>query len=815
MRAKGIAAMLKTIKKIIMFKNLPVVVALLLTGVLVTSLFYAHKNNWWADFASKNSGKINQFNIIQKVDIDLNNLLDQIEKDKYVVSITNFLANQKNRKWDQQPGQDLSYWQKTFSIESQIDLQKWNSIQENIDQQIAEFSKSLDEFKALVTKNNWKTLTKITERMTDRNKMVLNYKNFSFHFSLHNKDVESMLGVVNGANLAAGEKQLLNEKLNNLGQTTKNLLTLYQNKYRYIDLTNLALVQFKKYWEKNRPILSSIFIERESSVHPLTYLFSLTSFFMLAFALALFYREKQSKVHSIAEQDQYISELFDKLIIKNDRSVLQKIPASRAEFKASLQQMSSYINKRMSYGHMFQETLPFPALYLDSNLQVRWFNKHFLEQWKLDDYITQRESINWELLSEFTNFNTMDAITEAMNNQLSGIYQIQVRPFGSDKTIPYQMYVSPYEMDKEKICLLFFYPLLSLEETIDMQTKSIVGPVGRSLQAILDDKFDLEFEKNSKKEYEVGGIENLHALFSKLYHRDQQRIQRLLVELNEMEALANDRLHVIRLVNQSFQHSFDTLKILQKDFLSLKNNCLSFIESSNVTQKISNELYVEWKDVLSKFTQANRETKNLEDEVTRLISLQSTLQTLKNHSKEARENINAHKLQLQRFIKALLTTFEKQGAKLHHFSTLENSLREIQKIPDFFVSLDKFAQHIEVMMGKISLEFDEVKRGKEGPVALELSYGGRCFEQLATSEKEMKLNFDVIAQQQEKFVHLMSEMYVQLQQQFKDHLEIKDHFSYVQNELIAESSNSNQAFFGKIKPNDAVIKNMDDDSYIN
>ena len=241
-----------------------------------------------------------------------------------------------------------------------------------------------------------------------------------------------------------------------------------------------------------KPIITQKSIDNNHAFSGIFYAVIVVFLFSVLMASWLLINERNQKSHMQNVWENNFLVLLNNTFMKGNNSVS---PIFSSSFNATFHQIYNYVLKKMQYGQMFQETIPFPTILIDSNLQVRWFNQSLIGEWQLENFIRDRESLSWEHFSQLTNMSANDPVIDVIKNQHAGIFKLQVKPIESDRAVPYQMYVTPYQIAEEKLCLLFFYPLLSLEETIEMQTQSVVSPVRNTLLALIANNYNREYSQ--------------------------------------------------------------------------------------------------------------------------------------------------------------------------------------------------------------------------------------------------------------------------------------------------------------------------------
>jgi hypothetical protein len=623
-----------------------------------------------------------------------------------------------------------------------------NTHVESINKLKSDIQKNNVEFNNLAKSNGWKNLIRISDRLMSRDSAVLTEKSFSFQIGLSVKDCEALIQVIQTSTLGDELKTNLSATVANLSALNKSLLDSLQQHYRQGNVLQVAVYNLKKHWETVR---AKYYSEHSTTYSPKPFYYYLNGALFLGVLIFMgvtLRREMLQRGQHLQGIEKNVLHIIDQMILKQEPIDLSDYTES---FKSALIYMQGYAQKRMSYGHMFQETLPFPAVMLDENLQVRWFNKHLTQQWNLDTMISQRDSLTWEHLSSLSNMNTVEPLLDALHQGHSGIYQLQIKPFNGSDSLPYQMYVSPYELGQDKYCLLFFYPLLTLEETIEMQTKSITNPVTRTLQALVSDRYDVDFEFNSSKEYEIGGIKELHQLFSELYSKYTTRNESLLNELNKSERLVQEYAGTVHDVNMTKDSIKVASKDVQKNFTLLKKVVMLLMEKStsydeSIQKQLMNSLHL-----LNRFEQLFKDQTTVSGELHRFMSTAQALPSLKVSNKEVKEQLILTKGMVNRALKTITGT----GSK------------ELEKIPESLVQMEKYLHQLDMALNKISFSFEELIKVKEKTSVVHQSDYAQMQQLMSDGEKNITMMMISMQQDRAKFIEVIGDLYQAIQSESK------------------------------------------------
>lgn len=436
-------------------------------------------------------------------------------------------------------------------------------------------------FQNFVVHNQWKTLTRVANKIktkisvgTTKSSNFYSYSNLkNLHASIVG-DVEYMEKVTMRSVLSDEDKNLIVIRLGTL-KTELNLLKRSLDSLRDFDsLWKDTNKSYKLWSEKFGPKLTYQKIElNQTSKTTLYGLIGVVGILIGVFAGGLFvvtYTEKRGK--KILE-DASLELIKDGVI-----PVRASLKGNWSHpFKEEIEKYRGYIHKRMSFGSIFQDAMPFSSLLLDSNLNAVWANSLFYEHWNIDN--SKKDlSITWDYLSTFTNLGDNDPVISAVREGIAGIYQIQVKTEKSTEAAPFEMYVSPVEYADQKRIMVIFYPLRSLEETLSNQMKSVVSPVVKSLESLMDGNFSGELREKLQQDFTSAGIDHVYTKFTNV---NDHFLGQKASFLKEIELLENNLFEQYKIIDD-VRIIFEGQKDLQKDAISrfkvAKDKIISVVE---------------------------------------------------------------------------------------------------------------------------------------------------------------------------------------------------------------------------------------------
>ena len=365
------------------------------------------------------------------------------------------------------------------------------------------FTTKLLKFNKFSSRNNWQRLTQTSLQISLRLKNLKHYhpQKISRMEKSILKDLDRMEMAATSSRLSSLDKHLIVGRLKKLHIEIKIL-------GKYIDNIGLFERHYKQFnisykrWVKH--MVPEISREKAMISHKgrkfglfLLTLFSLATIFFIGNIWV--YRKHWIKVDKLKEE-------YALDIIRNKLLVTQPdLSDESIEFQKEFKKGHRYIHKRMSFGSIFQNTFPFGAILLDSNLKIIWANHIFCDSWGINKIQIDQESINWDFVCRLTNLGDNDPIQDALDGSFSGIYQIRSQIKFKDHPVPFEMYVNPVEYAGQKRILVFFYPLTALEQVMEEHSASIMTPIEKSLEVLISGNL----LNGGREEFSMVGMEHI------------------------------------------------------------------------------------------------------------------------------------------------------------------------------------------------------------------------------------------------------------------------------------------------------------------
>ena len=450
-------------------------------------------------------------------------------------------------------------------------------------------SNKVSNFEAYVVQNNWRTLTRMAKRIKAKIVPTRVHSPGFFNYSKMKKlsrtissDMGIMINVTESSILTQQNKIIILAKIRAM-QTELNMFNRYLKNLKSFSTSYGKFSSSYNNWFSK--ILPEITLQRinleENSKYILYSLFGVIAFILAAlFAGWMVY--SRSVVSSQNSVEKVILQAVKDGIVPTEGKFSHNFSQN---FNLEFNKFHSYIHKRMSFGAVFQDAVPFSAFLLDANLNLSWGNKLFYQTWGITDLMGD-EHVSWDFLQQSTNLGENDPIFLAIQENLAGIYQIQLRTKGDEEGLPYEMYVAPVEYADQKRVMVFLYPLRSIEESLSNQMKSVVGPVTRTLEAMTNNGFTGEFREKIYKDFEIAGITDVVDKFQKYSDFVSQQKLGLLGEIEKLENELFDQFKLADDLRGILVENQEVNTKIVDEFYQAKDSIISSVEFRNEVEQL-------------------------------------------------------------------------------------------------------------------------------------------------------------------------------------------------------------------------------------
>ena len=573
------------------------------------------------------------------------------------------------------------------------------------------FQKHVGTFKKYVEGNNWRTLTRLSNRINARISGIN-------QFTLTNvrqlrasilKDLRSMKVITLRSVLARNDKVEVVDRLEKMIENVKGIDSHTSKLIKFDREFSKLTEDFDKWIIEVTPQLSLSKLQIEKKGKTFVYLLMFAFFVSSALLIiTVVFNNRIEKILRSSVEDES-SELIQKHIVNG-----APLEAKRhsAEFVKKVEKVRDYLHKRISFSNIYQDTLPFPALLLSNDLQVTWANSHLYELLDIKNNINQQENMSWDYLQKFTNLGEDDPIYEALKNDVCGIYQVQVKVL--DNKSPFEMYVSPINVDGEKNIMIFLYSLSNMEQTINNQLVSLIGPVSKTLDCFLNDSFEGQIKNQLYKDFEIAEIEDLYGKFCRLSEYWLLQRKGLLEEIENIEGKLHDQFKMTHELERTVENQTVEVGQLNEKLSELKR---SVVRNSEHSVSIESKANMMDKELVRLIDQNNEFVTTIgkaSDSVHKANDSIYSIVQLKGSFIESLEKINENRSKAQESINQTLLFLKSGQVEKNKLSYSINKIKADLKT--FDQAIGKFEEDVKKFDVKLSktellLESDSLNYG--------------------------------------------------------------------------------------------------------
>ncbi|MGZ3789119.1 MAG: hypothetical protein ACXVLQ_11385 [Bacteriovorax sp.] len=527
-----------------------------------------------------------------------------------------------------------------------------SSILNNISSKVAAFEN-------FVMEKKWPTLTKMAMNLRIKTSpgRVMQGGLFNFEKTQNlnlsiNNDVEAMTNFTESSGLPADIKAAIINRIKAIKSEAGQLDTYIADHKKFNRLYKDFASDYHAWFKFVEPEIAFKKIQFEKSSQ--TILFSLIVIFAsLTSATALGF-----VIYNYSAKRG--SQKTEKLILDTIKDGLLPIEAKRTEmfsheFTGELDKYRDYVHKRMTFGSIFQEAMPFASILLDSNLNLVWGNSHFYEQWQLQNFNEDSgDSLTWDFLQRFTNLEDNSSILSALRMSSPGVYKIQVRNGSGALPLPYEMHVSPVEYSSQKRIMVIFYPMSEVEQRLDTQKAAIITPMSALVDCYFDESIDNDTKARLRMEIEKASGAELYAKFSQYVEKNESIRDDLTQEIERLENALHEQVDIVAEMRKSLVSSFETQRASVAKYNQFKSSVTAVLDARDQLEEqfkyalnSSREFYKDQNKILMS---AEKAEKTVDEYVKSLKSITS----LKAEFKEMKGNVDEFKSRITQVLDQLL-----------------------------------------------------------------------------------------------------------------------------------------------------------------
>ncbi|MFZ8934544.1 MAG: hypothetical protein ACO2ZP_11665 [Bacteriovoracaceae bacterium] len=555
-----------------------------------------------------------------------------------------------------------------------------------------------------VNNQGWKTLTRTSRKLVavvDNEKRVgkLDHKKLSrLHWRL-NQDITYMTNITNGSVLSESDKSRIIAQLSSLKSELKMIKSFAQNLKSYENNFYHFKESFDVWLKDIKPGLSLKRLEgQEDAKKLILFLIAIVTYFFLVTIGGIFLAKKNG-VKGLRENEDFILNILNFDLLKDSEKNLDGL--SERFFKDFIK-FKKYLEKRVKFGSYFQEALPIPAILLDSDLQLVWGNSHFYDQWDLEGQ-KGKENISWDYLQKFTNLGEEDPVITGFKNNIAGIYQIQIRTSPNKELIPFEMYVSPIKEGGDTQVMIFFYPLKFMEETLLNQSKTLIGPIIKTLDLFLKGNFNKESKDKIRKDFEIADITSIWTKFEELDKVFSFQKDSLFKEIEALEDNLYDKIKLIQDSQKLIERGVNLQKTGFQKFGELKESVVEVVDTRQEMEQVYLSTVVNSKELFQGKDDLLKLAESMKEKISQHQAIIDRILTIQKEFKEEKEFFNAQKSKIYQSLTQTLHFRKSQNIDDGLKESLENLKLEIKGLDKILESVNKHNKTLDILISKFEL----------------------------------------------------------------------------------------------------------------
>ena len=513
-------------------------------------------------------------------------------------------------------------------------------------------------FEAFVTEKKWPTLSRmaVNLRMRLSPSRLMNGGLYNFEKTQNlamsvNNDFEAMTNFTESSGLQPEIKQAIINRIKSLRNESSNLANYLESHNKFNRTYKDFATEYSKWFKQVEPEIAFKKIQFEKNSQ--TVLYSLIVVFsgLVASVLMGFFIYKFSTKNASGKTEKLIiSVIKDGLLPIESKQVVK----FSQDFQLEFDKYREYTHKRMAFGSIFQEAVPFATILLDSNLNMVWGNSHFYDQWQLQNFKEDEESLTWDFLQRFTNLEDNSSILSALRMSTSGSYKIQVKSNTMSASLPYEMHVSPVEYSNQKRIMVIFYPRLEAQQDLLDQKNMITSTILQTLDLQIEERMTTELKNELRISSEKAGVLDVYSKLSQYIEKNESIQDELNNEIEVLETQTHNHRNISGEIRHSLVSAFESSRDSMEKYNQFKNSVSLVLDSRDQLEEqfkfamnSSREIFKDQGRILSSAEKAERS-------VDEYIKSLKSITVLKGDFKELRSNVEVFKTRIVQALDQLL-----------------------------------------------------------------------------------------------------------------------------------------------------------------
>lgn len=569
-------------------------------------------------------------------------------------------------------------------------------------------SGKISQFENFVIEKKWPTLSKMATNLrikTSPSKIIsgglYNFDKTSNLIASINNDLEAMSNFTQSTGLAQDIKMAILNRIQVLKNETVQLDRYVEEHNKFNKIFKDFNGDYQKWFKQVEPEIALRKLEFEKNSQYI--LFSIAIFVLggtVAIGFGVWLNSWSNKQNSKYVEKTILNVVQHSLIPTEGK--LHDVYST--EFVNEFERYRDFVHKRMTFGSIFQEALPFPGLLLDSNLNLIWANHHFYKTWQLDNFDEKTETLTWDFVQRFTNLDDQSSLMNALRLNHSGIIPIQVRPATSDEGgMPFEMYVSPVEYSGQKRIMIIFYPLNAIEENLKIQKNSIVEPTVMALNAIHNDSFSPELQTKISAELDFAGSKEIFDSLKNVHDIKLRERSELNAEIERLDDLLSKTLNTMSDMRKNLVSNLETQRMSVDKFNQLKNAFGVLLDTRDQLEEQMRMISMSTRELFKDQSKMITTVESSEKMVSDYTKSMKLIADVKSQFKGIRSEVDDFRMRMIQLLDQLLIfqTADSDNSKIEQF--LGKMKFEIKSFDRVLNQLAEVGTQMDVQLTKIEM----------------------------------------------------------------------------------------------------------------
>jgi hypothetical protein len=597
---------------------------------------------------------------------------------------------------------------------------------------IQTLSDKVNRLESLANSRRWGNLTKMSQRMKARlGQLQVNARVESPLVRFMQSDLTAMTSLITGSTLEENDKNEVLRQLEGIRQEIAMLLDLHQSRKGFGVLIQRSDEAVGR-WAARADLAVGTLKHRAhnavlTSLHHLWAIgvFLIFGWFVIGIIWAMAKRSQQK-----LQDDNLLALLMEGVL--SDKPMWHNLtgPARRDE----LQHAMKIIRKRMSLGEDFQAAMPFASVLVNHELKLIWGNTLFCEQFGIDEQELTNEFNSWESIITRLSGPDFDPIKQALETSAPGTWQVKWQ-MEDGVAIPLEMHVSPIEGKKHNKVLVAFYPMAMMQDAIQSQAQIVMAPVRLALEALENESWSIETEKNLAPQWQQVGLALDWEKLSRTIHRMDQARNDLILQAQRLENEKHDYMKSIVDLSAVLEQRGSAMRTQMQSLKDVRDSLVSLDQLGADLGMDHAALLTSTRNLMKRFDHIYEASRSLSDRMGQAKDAVSQLEKTKLAYRQGKLELQDTKQEMVQLHNEFIDVLPEMD---HRAQELAGEMKDaLMKLDRAITQLDNKMTGFDVQITKLAMAFTgPVPEFDRYLVSIDVAAHERVAEEIAQAMQE-------------------------------------------------------------------------------